>query len=69
MNTQSTTTTASVKLNSTFVLLANGAISINDVIAERAATRAAMIAREDAIARCRREWNETREQFFTALAY
>ena len=69
MNTYSNPNPAAIKLNATFTRLVSGATSISDVLAERATARAAMLAREDTVARCRREWAEARERFFAALAY
>ena len=69
MNAINNTNTGAVQLNETFLRLVSGAATMRDIITERANSRAAMLAREDAIARSRREWAEAREQFFSALAY
>jgi hypothetical protein len=68
MNTCSNSNPA-IKLNTTFTRLFSGAATISDIRRESAMARSALFASEDAVARCRREWHEAREQFFAALAY
>lgn len=66
MNTfNSTTITATITLNDTFIRLVSGAATMGDILAERAAARAALLAREDAYARRHREWAERMDPFTT----
>ena len=70
MNTyNNSTTTTAIKLNAAFLRLVTGAVSVGDIHRERTEARAAQLAREDAIARRRCEWAESRNQFFATLVY
>jgi len=70
MNTRiQTIPAATIQINETFLRLLNGAATVSDIIAERNAARATLLAREDAIMRCRREWNEARDFFFRSCTY
>jgi len=64
MNRQDTSKTpGTIKLNETFARLINGAASMDNIIAERRAARAAAQANEDAYARRHRLWVEITDPF------
>ena len=57
-----------IQLNENFNRLAAGMASISDVLAEKAAARSALLMKEDAYARRRREWTERAEMFDAVYA-
>jgi hypothetical protein len=69
MNTNNTIAAAKIQLNETFTRLLSGAATMADVVTERAAVRAAMLAGETTFTRRRREFAEAYETFAVNCAY
>ena len=66
---KSTIEVAKIQLNETFNRLVTGAVTMADVVAERATARAAILAGETTFTRRRREWAEAYETFAVNCAY